>query len=258
MIFNLWNYFSLHGHINTPFTRFAHGIFKINTYGPGSSFSQQPLTRFIRTTGVCWFFPQSQLVSETLANSIMQAFCEQCGIQPRDLGVGRFYSQNPPNGTSPVNGVCIFDNSNGSLRLTERLAANFPAVVNAALAAETARGNTGLADALEQLLAQLSDVPAVMAGGTPSGTGQPAVASTPDGWMRVIAPGAKAILTTTSGTEEVTILDHFYTPSGLQYHLQHSSPTVRWMVQADALELINGVTVTQPYNLMTGELKQAA
>jgi hypothetical protein len=30
------------------------------------------------------------------------------------------------------------------------------------------------------------------------------------------------------------------------------------MVQADALELINGVTVTQLYNLMTGELQQAA
>ena len=106
-------------------------------------------------------------------------------------------------------------------------------------------------------MSQLSDVPAVTAGGTPSGTGQPAASSTPDGWMRVIAPGAKAILTTTSGTEEVTILDHFYTPSGLQYHLQHPSPTIRWMVPADALEPINGVTVTQLYNLMTGELKQA-
>jgi len=30
------------------------------------------------------------------------------------------------------------------------------------------------------------------------------------------------------------------------------------MVPADALELINGVTVTQLYNLMTGELQQAA
>lgn len=229
-----------------------------NTYAPGSYFSQQPLTRFIRTTGVCWFFPQTQLVSETLANSIMQAFCEECGIQPRDLGVGRFHSQNAPNAASPVNGVCIFDNSNGSLRLTERLAANFPAVVTAAINAETARGNTGLADALEQLLTQLNDVSAVTQSAAPSGMSQSTTLSAPDGWMHVIAPGAKAILTTTSGTEEVTVLDHFYTPSGLQYHLQHPSPTIRWVVQADVLELINGVTVTQLYNLMTGELKQAA
>lgn len=229
-----------------------------NTYAPGSAFSQQPLTRFIRTTGVCWFFPQTQLVSDTIANSIMQAFCEECGIQPRDLGVGRFHSQSAPNSALPVNGVCIFDNSNGSLRLTERLAANFPAVVTAAIKAESARGNTGLVDALGQLLTQLSDAPSVTPVVTPSGLSLPTPSSALDGWMRIIAPESKAILTTASGTEEVTILDHFYTPSGLQYHLQHSSPTIRWMVQADGLELINGVTTTQLYNLMTGEIKIAA
>ena len=58
--------------------------------------------------------------------------------------------------------------------------------------------------------------------------------------------------------QEVTVLSHLYTPTGLQYHLAHPSPTVRWMVQADALEAINDVTITQLYNPMTGELKQAA
>lgn len=227
-----------------------------HTYAPGSPFSQQPLTRFIRTTGVCWYFPQNQLVSESLANSLMQAFCEQCGIQPRDLGVGRFHSQIAPNGPAPVNGICIFDNSNGSLRLTERLAANFPAVVTAALQAETTRGNSALAAALEQLLAHVQDASADPSAAAPAAGTSPS--SAPDGWMRVIAPGATAILTTTSGTEEVSVLGHFYTPSGLQYHLQHASPTVRWVVPATALEIINGVTVTQLYNVMTGELQQAA
>jgi hypothetical protein len=82
--------------------------------------------------------------------------------------------------------------------------------------------------------------------------------STPEGWTNVIAPGSKAILCSTSGNQEVAVLGHVYTPSGLHYHLAHSSPTVRWMVQANALTPINGVTVTQLYNLMTGELKQAA
>ena len=66
------------------------------------------------------------------------------------------------------------------------------------------------------------------------------------------------MFTTTLGSQEVTVLGHFYTPAGMQYHLEHASPTVRWMVQADALEYINGVTVTHLFNLMTGELKQAA
>ncbi len=78
-----------------------------------------------------------------------------------------------------------------------------------------------------------------------------------DGWQRVIAPGSKAILTSTSGTHEVTVLAHVYTPSGLQYQLQHSSPTIRWMIAADGLELINGVTATMLYNVQTGELKSA-
>ena len=76
--------------------------------------------------------------------------------------------------------------------------------------------------------------------------------------MRVIVPGAKAILTTTSGTQEVTVLGHFYTPAGLHYHLEDPNPTIRWMVRSDVIEPINGVTATQLYNVMTGELKKAA
>ena len=198
------------------------------------------------------------MVSDTLANSILQAFCVECGIQPRDLGVGRFHSQSAPNRVSPVNGACIFDNSNGSLRLTERLAANFPAVVTAALKAETTRGNTGLADALKQLLAELSKVSAVTIPNSPIRLPKQPASAAPEGWMRIVAPGARAILPTTSGTQEVTVLGHFHTPAGLHYHLEHPSPTIRWMVQFEVIELINGVTATQLYNVMTGELRAAA
>lgn len=229
-----------------------------HTYGPGSPYSQQPLTRYLRTTGVCWYFPQPQLVSDSVANSIVEVFCEQHGIQPRDLGVGRFHSQTPPGVGTPITGVCIFDNSNGSLRLTERLAINFPAVVTAAMEAESARGNGLLAAALQQLLAELNELPQAVAAEAPMAADASASYATPEGWVSIIAPGSKAILTTTAGTEEVTVLDYLYTPAGLQYHLAHPSPTVRWMVTGSALECINGVTATQLYNLMTGELKQAA
>jgi DEAD/DEAH box helicase domain-containing protein len=226
-------------------------------YGAGSSFNQRPLTRFIRTTGVCWFFPQTELVSDAIANSILATFCEQFGVQPRDLGVGRFHAQTAPNSASPVNGVCIFDNSNGSLRLTERLAASFTAVVTTAANTEGTRGNSVLADALKQLLSKLNNFSAVttLDASTPVSAGQSPSAS--EGWITVIAHGSQAILCTSSGTQEVTVLDHIYTPAGLQYHLEHSSPTVRWMVRADALEFINGVTITHHYNLMTGEVRLA-
>jgi DEAD/DEAH box helicase domain-containing protein len=226
-----------------------------HTYGPGSSFNQQPLMRFIRTTGVCWFFPQATLVSDTITNCILEAFCEECGVQPRDLGVGRFHSQNAPGSNSPVNGVCIFDNSNGSLRLTEKLAANFPAVVTAALIVEKARSNSDLVDALEQLLVQFSHATTATCADSPVGVLSATTEHSPEGWQSVIAPGSKAILSSTSGAQEVTVLGHVYTPTGLQYHLAHSSPTIRWMIAADGLEIIHGVTVTQLYNVQTGELK---
>jgi DEAD/DEAH box helicase domain-containing protein len=227
-----------------------------HTYAPGSSYSQQPLNRFIRTTGVCWYFPQTQLVSESVANALMEAFCNMCGIQPRDLGVGRFHSQRGPSGISPVNGICIFDNSNGSLRLTERLAAGFAEVIEVARAAETARGNGGLADALQQLLRQVQDI--VLVAAPANGPDAPAASKAVDDWMNVIMPGSLAILNTTSGSQEVKVLGHLYTPVGLQYQLEHSSPTVRWMVKADSLEFINGVTTLQEINLMTGDIRLAA
>jgi hypothetical protein len=173
------------------------------------------------------------------------------------LGIGRFHAQTAPGANSPVNGVCIFDNSNGSLRLTERLAANFSAVVSAALTAEKNHGNVDLVDALEGLLVELNRAATVTCADASSGVLSDTTTNSPDGWQRVIAPGSKAIMTSTSGTQEVTVLAHVYTPSGLQYQLQHPSPTIRWMIAADGLELINGVTATMLYNVQTGELKNA-
>ena len=92
-----------------------------HAYGPGSSYNQQELTRFIRTTGVCWFFQQISLVSDTVANRILEAFCEECGIQPRDLGVGRFYSQSAPGSNSAVNGVWRYSLQFGPLECLDRL-----------------------------------------------------------------------------------------------------------------------------------------
>lgn len=227
-----------------------------HTYGAGSTFSQQPLTRFIRTTGVCWYFADTEFTSDTVAKSIMEAFCNQCGIQMRDLGVGRFHAQNAPNTTTAINGVCIFDNSNGSLRLTERLAGNFQSVIAAAIAVEVARGNNTLAATLTRLQDELAD-PAHAHHLDPGAEGDQSH-SEANGWVRIIAPGSTAILSTSSGTQEVTVLEHFYTPSGVQYRLEDPTPNIRWTVGADALQPIIGVTTTHLYHLMTGEIRQAA
>ena len=47
--------------------------------------------------------------------------------------LSRFHAQQTPLGTGPLQGMCIFDSTHGSLRLTEKLAVNFPEIVEMAL-----------------------------------------------------------------------------------------------------------------------------
>src|SRR5439155_6888638 len=90
-------------------------------YGPGSTYYQRELNRFFETTGICWYFPEKHLITEAVASSILDAFCSEFGIQQRDLGVGLFNSKQSPFGVGKCQGACIFDETNGSLRLRQRL-----------------------------------------------------------------------------------------------------------------------------------------
>jgi hypothetical protein len=226
-------------------------------YGPGSTFSQQAMNRFIQTTGVCWHLGTPAAVSDRVGHAILSAFAGLEGIQPRDLGVGRFSSPSGPGRPGPVSGVCIFDNANGSLRLTERLPRAFRRVVAAALVTARHQGDAELAEALLLLERETEAGIVVPPDSRPLPMGDADVA--PDGqWTRVFAPGSSAMHLTDAGAEEVTIREMHYTPAGLQYLLDHPAPTVRWMVGADRLQPIHGVSVHNLYNMMTGERRLAA
>jgi DEAD/DEAH box helicase domain-containing protein len=97
-----------------------------HVYGPGSEFYPSPINRFFLTTGVCWHFPLPSMVSEGIASALCQAFCDVCGVHDRDLGMGRFHSQESPLNASPCQGMSIYDSTNGSMRLTQRLAERLP------------------------------------------------------------------------------------------------------------------------------------
>lgn len=223
-----------------------------HNYGVGSPHSQRPLQRFIKTTGVCWFFPEALVMADAVAVRILQAFCRGFAVQPRDLGFGRFYAKQTPLGTGPIQGVCIFDATHGSLRLTERLGENFARTVRAAreaAEAESVGGISGnavtalkvfcaLAESLTEKSVQASDdLP------------------TPE-WMEVVAAGEKAVLV--SGATEaldVVVQGYFFTPQGLKYQLQHENPAIRWTIEAAALQPMHGVTKMLLYNPNTGEEK---
>lgn len=227
-------------------------------YKTGSPYSQQPLQRLIRTSGVCWHFPQSFAVSESLGQSIMAAFCARFGIQTRDIGIGRFHSRLSPFGTGAVSGICLFDNANGSLRLTERLAESFNEVLAIAIETERKQGNDFLGTQLQAFAILSSELTPVQSGAHNCPTSLTSAHDEAHPLVTIIASGEKAIYTDSNGSQEVTVLGVHYTPRGLHYHLAHPQPTVRWTVSADSIEPIHGITRTLLLDLMTGEQKAAA
>jgi DEAD/DEAH box helicase domain-containing protein len=228
-----------------------------HNYGVGSPHSQRPLQRFIKTTGVCWCFPDPLAMSDAVATRILEATCREFAIQPRDLGLGRFHVQQSPLGTGPLQGVCIFDSTHGSLRLTERLGEHFAKVVQAARQAsemEATGGVPGNSIIALKTFCRFAESLTEQHIGVPAQSPASPV-DTPE-WIEVIAPNEKAILVS-GATEamEIVVQSYFFTPQGLKYQLQHENPGIRWTVEAGALQSMNGVTRMVLYNPSTGEEK---
>jgi DEAD/DEAH box helicase domain-containing protein len=219
-----------------------------NEYAPGSPYYQRPLNRFFETTGVCWCFDDPALTSERIALRILEAFCLEFGVLKRDLGFGRFSSNRSPDGAEPCGGICIYDGSQGSLRLTAALAQHFDRVVNVAISLAQTREDQepvalielgNLAQVAKSFQPVWSLVP-----GTLQGTEQ-------GDWVEVIAPGEKAMYTTILGVQEVDVITYRYTPRGIVYELRH--PTSQWTVPASGVNPIHSQTRMLRVNLMTGE-----
>jgi hypothetical protein len=236
-------------------------------YGPGSPYSQRPLLRPFKTTGVCWAFPAKLDRSAASGESIMKAFAFTCGVYERDLGVALFHANKGPFSPEQVKGTVVFDATNGSLRLTERLARQFAEVVD--FATEQAQPDTAFRKeliSLRQLVAELQ----------PSSMPFAAQSNTTDGdWIRVIDRNQRAMFLSGGAPSEVKVLDFRYTPHGLMYELEplktagyslmvHTGKLVsertvvknspaKWMVLASLVQPLGGVTQMVRYNVVTGE-----
>jgi hypothetical protein len=199
---------------------------------------------------VCWYFPKG-CASETTAAQIMETYCAQFGVQPRDVGCGRFHSKTSPPGPGTCQGFCIFDATIGSLRLTQRLGERFAEVVRAAGLRTEAGSDGDLRTALIHLadrVAQLSPA-----------TVQKGLTVTEDtSWAEVIAPGQRAVLRGRAETQTVEVLGHRYASHGLMYELAPPQAGVKWLVAASQVEPLYGETAMLRGNLTTGEAKTAA
>jgi DEAD/DEAH box helicase domain-containing protein len=216
-------------------------------YRPGSQYSQKPLTRFFETTGVCWSFSLMPRISENAGQKLLEAFALKFGVQERDLGVGVFSAKPSPLGPDQIQGICIYDTTAGSLRLTQRLAEHFAETVEYASESLIDDQNTELF----VQLAALARMAASLQGAEP--VVDVDVESADEDWVIVIAPGETAILGNASGTQEVEVVDFRYTPRGIIYDLKHRAQEVRWSVPAETVQPIYGETRLVRFNLMTGE-----
>jgi DEAD/DEAH box helicase domain-containing protein len=217
-----------------------------HVYGPGSEFYPSPINRFFLTTGVCWYFTSPSLITEAMASALSHAFCDLCGVQERDLGIGRFHSRENPLSPSPCQGMSIYDSTNGSLRLTQRLAEKLPEIVEWALITQTRAGNVDLAQdikALKQMVAALQ----------PSETTSEEPVEAGGDYVITIGLGQPAMYRHEDGCQEVEVIGHRYTPKGLMLQLRSQDPMTNWMVMATHIEPIHGMTEMIRLNLVSGE-----
>lgn len=235
----------------TGFTETRGASRSAHQYGVGSPYSQRPLSRFFETTGVCWSFNEKAANGEDVARALLGAFAIECGIQERDLGVGLFVAKESPFVQGKCQGVCVYDATNGSLRLTEKLFAAFGTILSTAVSQARPEADSSVLlrlQVLQRSAAGLADQVAA----TPEGCEQVGIRSQSD-WATVIAPGQRAIYLMESGPQEVTVRGYRYTPQGLMYELEPPTPDVKWVASANVVKPLNGESTLIRVNLITGD-----
>jgi hypothetical protein len=197
---------------------------------------------------------------------LLKTFAFTCGVHERDLGVALFHANEGPFSAAPVKGAVVFDGTNGSLRLTERLAREFADVVKAAT--DQCQSGSELHKhlrSLHDLVAALQPAARAAASQPPPGEGE---------WIHVIERKQSAMYLSGEAPAEVTVLDFRYTPHGLMYQLEplkgagysvrpdtgrvRGDTTIvpnqpaKWMVLASVVQPLAGVTRMIRYNVVTG------
>jgi hypothetical protein len=243
-------------------------------YGPSSPFYRRELNRYFDTTGVSWWFPVEHTNSAAATQRILEAFCLQFGVQQRDLGMGTFHARVSPTGIEKCLGMCIFDATQGSLRLTERLADCFGDILEEAILFARLQKDASAVDELEAFAGFVDDL-------QPQSLEDTRVIEPEDeeNCFTVIAAGEIAIHESAQGPRQVVVLEHQFTPHGLMYALKpftekknddltssrtHGVPAskrlsqkfgVRWLVAANTVQPIPGETKMVRVNLLTGKSK---
>jgi len=234
----------------TGFVEIRGGSRRNESYGHGSKYSQSPLQRYFRTTGVCWSSTDRSVMSEETAAALLASFVDVCGVHERDIGLGTFKASDVPFEDGQLRGFCIYDVTAGSLRLTSELVSRFSEIAAAAeerlarLAGDRAAASFAVFKA-QIREGEVIDVPSKE------------IALTPleENIVQVVNVGSRAIRVKDGASEDVTVKDHRYTPRGLLYELEPPDPSVRLLVPFEQILPIPGESEVVLLDLNTMETR---
>ena len=241
-------------------------------YGPSSPFYRRELNRYFDTTGVSWWFPVEHTNSAATTQRILEAFCLKFGVQQRDLGMGPFHVRVSPTGIEKCLGMCIFDATQGSLRLTERLADDFGDILEGAILFARLQKDSSAVHELEAFAGFVGDL-------RQQGLEDAREIERDDeeNGPTIIAVGENAIHESAQGPMQVVVLEHRNTPHGLMYEVKpftekknddvtssHARKVpsskqisqksgMKWLVAANTVQPIPGETKMVRADLLTGE-----
>jgi len=228
----------------------GRNLVRDETYGMESSFSQYPLNRFIRTSGV------SFLLSGTPGKSgagkyVCDAFCSVCQIREGDVDWGVFVGKGENFGVGEMHGFSVYDSTYGSLRLTKLIMPRLDEILKEAMRLAEKNG----ASLVVETLAGMKEMLPLLEERSPQIYGADTnVACEDDGWLLMVAPGEKAILHDGDSHifEEVRVLSFVYSPKGMMYTLEPRRGESRWSVPRELIHPFPDAHLVR-YHLDTGE-----
>lgn len=186
---------------------------------------------------------------ERIAEAIFKTFCDCFGIQTRDVGYGKFHSRISPFDFVKTEGLCIFDLTCGSLRLTQKLAENFTFIVEEAF--ERAKlEDKNLAFLLVQFRKEVK-----LQNFTKVELDYIKVEE--KDWEIVFAKNEKVLYQESEDESKIVKVKNFrYTPRGVQYDLiNEENNFVMPLIDKSKIFPISDKTKVVKYNLYTGEIR---
>jgi DEAD/DEAH box helicase domain-containing protein len=231
----------------------GRNLVRDETYGMESPFSQYPLNRFIRTSGVSFLFPGTQEKSGA-GRYVCDAFCSVCQVREGDADWGIFAGKGENFGGGEMRGFSVYDSTYGSLRLTKQILPRLDDILKEAIRLAEKKEASLVVETLERMKEMFPSLEEHSPQRYGAEARQPATGEE-NGWLPMVAPGEKAMLHdgVSHIYEEVRVLSFVYSPKGMLYSLDPGKNGGRWIVPREIIRPFPGGPQVL-YNIETGEI----